>query len=207
MITKYYKDKSGIIWKGPLFLGDKDDAQSFFATYDLSEERRVLDPSWVEIEQAFAVTLEVLNKYIQHMQLSINAPLLRRSREVAVRAHIDQKRWNGDAYVTHPFRVSEAGETENEKIVGNLHDVVEDSDVTLDMLSKFGFTQEQVEAVDSVTRRDGESYLDFVLRSKKNNIGRQVKIYDLNDNLRDLGGDINHNRKEKYQMAVWMLGH
>ena len=130
--------------------------------------------------------------------------MLERSRQVAVQAHIDQTRWNGDAYVTHPFRVSAAGRTADEKIVGNLHDVVEDSDVTLDMLRSFGFTQEQVVAVDSVTRRDGESYLDFVLRSKRNRIGCRVKINDLNDNLRDQHRG-NHNRKEKYEMAIWML--
>lgn len=73
--------------------------------------------------------------------------------------------------------------TEEEKIVALLHDVIEDTNVTASDLLTEGFPPSIVEAVLSVSRNEGESYEDFVIRSKKNPIGRQVKIHDLEDNM------------------------
>lgn len=162
------------------------------------------------------MSLEALNEFLQHTQLDSSASMVERARQVAVQAHLGQTRWNGDAYVTHPFRVAEAmlrrGITEDGQIVANLHDVIEDTDVTLDDLRAFGFSEEQIVAVDSVTKRNGENYLDFVLRAKANPIGRCVKIEDIEDNLRDItdaregqSRDLHENRRAKYQMALWIL--
>jgi len=64
-----------------------------------------------------------------------------------------------------------------------LHDVVEDTDWTLERLREEGFSDEVLEAVDCLTHRGGESYQEFVERVRANPIARQVKIADLEDNM------------------------
>ena len=66
----------------------------------------------------------------------------------------------------------------DERIVAVLHDVVEDTDCTFDRLRTEGFAESVLEALDAVTRREGESYEDFVQRAAKNPIGRNVKRAD-----------------------------
>ena len=64
-----------------------------------------------------------------------------------------------------------------------MHDVIEDTNITASYLLTEGFPTTIVETILSVTRNEGESYNDFILRSKLNTIGRQVKIHDLEDNM------------------------
>jgi (p)ppGpp synthase/HD superfamily hydrolase len=107
---------------------------------------------------------------------------------IATLAHDGIKRWNGDAYITHPIRVSNTFEDEIHRTVAVLHDVVEDTDVTAADLRK-EFPDEIVDAVIALTKRyfdENETYKEFILRSKKNPIARLVKIADINDNMRDL---------------------
>ena len=104
--------------------------------------------------------------------------------ELAISAHNGQfDTHNGRPYIEHPFRVMNAGHTLQEKIVGVLHDVVEDSDMTLTQLKESGFSEEIVDAVDSMTKRENESYDDYILRVQKNPIGVRVKMNDLTDNM------------------------
>ena len=70
-----------------------------------------------------------------------------------------------------------------ERIAGVLHDVVEDSCVTLEDLKQAGFSSEVVDAVDALTRRADERYEDYLLRCRKNPIARVVKRADLHDNM------------------------
>lgn len=158
--------------------------------------------------------LDNINKYLEDaIQLDADSSMIERARHVAVQAHIEQTRWNGDAYVTHPMRVATSLlrpttiSPDDEQVVAYLHDVVEDTELTLKDLRSFGFSETQLMAIDSVTERKGESYLDFILRAKENKIGRAVKIADIQDNLRDLVGEVNKSRKEKYILAVWVLQH
>jgi (p)ppGpp synthase/HD superfamily hydrolase len=75
-------------------------------------------------------------------------------------------------------------ETEEEKIVAILHDVVEDTDWTFDALRKEGFSETVIEALETVTKySEEENYDDFIQRSLKNDIGRKVKIAVLRENL------------------------
>ena len=103
--------------------------------------------------------------------------------DIAVSAHSGQFDKAGVPYILHPLRVMGGVKTVSEKIVGVLHDVVEDTDITLDdLLNKYKFPQYIVDAVDSVTARENESYNSFIQRVKLNKIGRKVKIVDLRDN-------------------------
>ena len=102
---------------------------------------------------------------------------------IAMRAHEGQKDKAGQDYVTHPIRVAERCDDLRARVVALLHDTIEDSDVTADYLREEGFTEEIVEAVLAVTRREGEDYEAYVRRAAQNELGRIVKLADLEDNM------------------------
>jgi (p)ppGpp synthase/HD superfamily hydrolase len=102
---------------------------------------------------------------------------------LAVEAHQGQVDKNGAPYILHPLRVMLRLESDLAKIVGVLHDVVEDTAVTFDDLRQRGYSEEMIAALDGVTRREGESYEEFVTRSQAHPISWQVKLADLEDNM------------------------
>ena len=106
---------------------------------------------------------------------------------LAVTAHEGQVDKAGQPYVLHPLRVMLALKSTEERIVGVLHDVVEDCDVSLEELREHGFSAAVIQAIDSVTKRPEEKgddgYQSFVVRAGKNPTGRRVKIADLMDNM------------------------
>src|SRR5205823_11086434 len=99
---------------------------------------------------------------------------LERAIAIAAEAHTGQLDKAGAPYVLHPLRVMLRMKTEEERIAAALHDVVEDSDWSLVALRDEGFSEAIVRAVDSVTRRSGESYEEFVSRAGLDPIGRRV---------------------------------
>jgi hypothetical protein len=116
----------------------------------------------------------------------------------------------GEAYILHPLRVMLAVRSSDERIVGVLHDLVEDTPWTLEQLRAEGFSGAVVEAVDAMTRREGEDYFDFVRRAGANPLARPVKVADLRDNL-DLTriaapNQRDHDRCERYRQALALLG-
>lgn len=100
---------------------------------------------------------------------------------LATDAHAGQVDKLGVTYILHPLRVMLAFADPVDQTVAVLHDVVEDTDVTLDDLRSFG--TEVVDAVDALTRRKDEVYMDFVHRAAKNPRAKRVKIQDIYDNL------------------------
>ena len=109
---------------------------------------------------------------------------LERAIEIATEAHKGQYDKAGNDYIGHPLRVMEMGKTENEKIVGVLHDVVEDTDWTFEALAAEGFSEEVIAALRCVTKlSENENYDDFIERVKKNPLAVAVKINDLSDNM------------------------
>ena len=129
--------------------------------------------------------------------------------QLAVQAHHGQRDKAGEPYILHPLRVMQRMETDWERIVAILHDVVEDTPVTLADLRRAGFPQTVLTAVDCLTMREGENYDAFIQRAKANPIARRVKMADLEDNL-----DLNRlprvtaadqKRLEKYQRALVAL--
>jgi (p)ppGpp synthase/HD superfamily hydrolase len=110
-------------------------------------------------------------------------PTLEDAIALAVDAHRGQVDRVGQPYILHPLRVMFRLHRELDKIVGVLHDVVEDSELTLDDLRRQGYSEEVVEALDGVTRREGETYEEFVGRSLAHPVSRRVKLADLDDNM------------------------
>ena len=109
---------------------------------------------------------------------------LERAIEIATQAHEGQVDKAGNAYIGHPLRVMALGKTEQEKIAGVLHDIVEDTPWTFEMLEAEGFDPEIIAALKCVTKiSENEDYDDFIERVKKNPLAVAVKINDLTDNM------------------------
>lgn len=102
---------------------------------------------------------------------------------IALCAHQGQKDKAGAPYILHPLRVMMRMETELEMVAAVLHDVVEDSALTVEDLYREGIPEAAVKAVVHLTRGEGESYDEFIERVKQNEIARKVKLADLEDNM------------------------
>jgi len=110
-------------------------------------------------------------------------PTLEDAISLAVEKHRGQVDKAGQPYILHPMRVMCRMKTEQEMMVAVLHDLIEDTDVTLDDLREAGYPEAVVTAVDYLSRRDGESYEDFTKRIMGNPLAVQVKLGDLLDNM------------------------
>jgi (p)ppGpp synthase/HD superfamily hydrolase len=110
-------------------------------------------------------------------------PTLEDAISLAVEAHRGQRDKAGQTYVLHPLRVMMRLDTELERMVAVLHDVVEDSPYSLDRLRALGYPEPVLEALDCLTRREGESYEAFIERVRPHPLARRVKLADLEDNM------------------------
>jgi len=131
---------------------------------------------------------------------------LERAIAIAANGHEGQLDKGGQPYVLHPLRMVLRLRGSEERIVAALHDVVEDCGVTLEQLRDGGFSETVVEAIQSVTRRPGETYDAFIARAARNPIGRRVKLADLEDNS-DLSriaspSPADRERVDKYRRAI-----
>jgi (p)ppGpp synthase/HD superfamily hydrolase len=135
---------------------------------------------------------------------------LERAIRIAVDAHAGQTDKAGAPYVLHPLRMMLRMTSDDERIVAVLHDVCEDCpDWTFDRLRAEGIPDHLIEALQSVTKREGEDYESFVRRAAANPIGRQVKLADLHDNC-DLSRiatpyERDFARIEKYRRAIAVI--
>ncbi|MEB3338692.1 MAG: phosphohydrolase [Leptolyngbyaceae bacterium] len=111
------------------------------------------------------------------------AHLLGRAIAIAATAHQHQLDKAHSPYILHPLRLMLRGRTVTEQIVAVLHDVVEDSDWTLEQLAAEGFSAEVLGAIASLTHHPEESYEQFIDRVLLNPLATQVKLYDLEDNM------------------------
>jgi (p)ppGpp synthase/HD superfamily hydrolase len=108
---------------------------------------------------------------------------IERAIAIAAEAHAGQVDKAGAPYVLHPLRIMLSLSTFEERVVGVLHDVCEDCPGwDFDRLRGEGFAAPVIDALDAVTKRDGEDYEAFVMRAAANPIGRRVKLADLRDN-------------------------
>jgi (p)ppGpp synthase/HD superfamily hydrolase len=102
---------------------------------------------------------------------------------IALEAHENQTDRYGAPYILHPLRVMMAVTDETEKIVALLHDVIEDSSWTGEMLLKEGFEPLLVSSVEALSKTPGEDYMDYIRRTTLNSITIHVKLADLSDNM------------------------
>ena len=103
------------------------------------------------------------------------------AKRLATQMHEGQTDKAGLPYVTHPQRVALRLTTPEAQVVGWLHDTVEDTGLSLSEIeARFG--PQTAAAVDAISRRDGESWDDYLDRVKRNPLAREVKISDLIDN-------------------------
>ena len=136
---------------------------------------------------------------------------LERAIAIAAEAHAGQKDRGGAPYILHPIRLMIQMDSEDAMMAAVLHDVVEDSVWTLDDLRKEGYSNEVLNAVDSLTHRDkeGENYWDYIQRTKNDPIAIKVKLADLEDNLNpDRLNEVtekDEKRFDRYRKAQEML--
>ena len=134
---------------------------------------------------------------------------LDRAIELAKQHHEGQTDKAGNPYIEHPLRVMNQMESEEEKIVAVLHDIVEDTDISLDDLRNEGFREKVESAVECLTKQDGENYDSYIERISFNKLAIKIKLADLEDN-RDLTRlpevtDKDLERVEKYDKALEKL--
>ena len=108
---------------------------------------------------------------------------LERAIAIAAAAHAGQLDKAGQPYILHPLRVMLRVNTEEERIAAVLHDVVEDTSVTLEQLAGEGFAEEVLVAIEALTKNVGESRMDAARRAVKNRIARTVKLADNAENM------------------------
>lgn len=102
---------------------------------------------------------------------------------IAAQVHEGQLDKAGQPYILHVLRVMMGCHSPDAQVAAALHDVVEDSDWTLDDLRREGFSETVIEIVDALTRREGEDYFAFARRAAATPLGREVKRADLLDNM------------------------
>lgn len=105
--------------------------------------------------------------------------MLEKAYNVALKFHFGQVDKGGNPYIYHSIMVSNMVCGNDNKIVGLLHDVVEDTELTLNGLSIIGFKLKIIQAIDGITKRKGESLESYLERVKSNEIATVVKIADL----------------------------
>ena len=103
--------------------------------------------------------------------------------EIAAREHAGDIDKGGNPYIFHPLRLMFAVKTPFEKMAAILHDVVEDTSVSLDDLRNEGFHPDVIAAIEALTKRKGESRLEAAARAAANPIARVVKLADVTDNM------------------------
>lgn len=102
---------------------------------------------------------------------------------LAINAHGKQLDRNGQPYIGHCFRVMSAGQTLEEKIVGVLHDILEDTKMSIIDLSAEGFSEHVIDAVHTLTKLENEDYDHYIGRVERNDLAIRVKLNDLTDNM------------------------
>lgn len=138
----------------------------------------------------------------------INTKLTRLASKIAYKAHAGQTDKAGVPYIFHPIHIAEQMDSEESCVVALLHDVIEDSDITLEILSKY-FNDDIIAALRVLTKKENDDYIIYIKRVKTNKLATKVKIKDLEHN-RDLTRldevtDKDRKRSSKYWEAIRYL--
>ena len=112
----------------------------------------------------------------------IYTPQTKKALKLCFEAHKDQLDKSGLPYVFHPFHLAEQMTDEKTTVAALLHDVAEDTPITLDDLAEMGFDSDVIDALRLLTHDDDTPYMDYVAKIKPNPIARAVKLADLAHN-------------------------
>ena len=139
----------------------------------------------------------------------IYTPKTKNALKLCFEAHKEQVDKSGMPYVFHPFHLAEQMNTEETTIVALLHDLVEDTDYTIEALVDMGFDKSITDAIALMTHADNVAYMDYVRTIKDNPIAKSVKLADLKHNsdltrLDTIDGKA-LSRREKYLKAIAIL--
>lgn len=163
--------------------------------------------NWFGFEEAeetltYEEDREILEKLYDDLA---RASLLEKAIGIALDAHAGQLDKSGQAYILHPLRVMMSLNDETDRICAVLHDVVEDSDISLGDLRNYEFSMEIVKTVGLLTRREGEDYDDYISRVLLSDRACRVKLMDLKDNMSrtpfDKGNPSYEERTTRYKRA------
>lgn len=139
----------------------------------------------------------------------IYTEMTKKALRLSFSAHKDQVDKSGIPYVYHPFHLAEQMDSEEAVIVALLHDVVEDTDYTIEDLIEMGFSKSVTDALKLMTHDETVPYMDYVANIKPNPIARAVKLADLRHNS-DISrletvDDKALRRVQKYKEAIAFL--
>ncbi len=139
----------------------------------------------------------------------IYTPKTKMALKLCFEAHKEQTDKSGIPYVFHPFHLAEQMKTEETTVVALLHDLVEDTEYTIEDLMNMGFDQSITDAIALMTHADDVDYMEYVRKIKENPIAKEVKLADLkhNSDLTRLD-TVDENalkRREKYLKATALL--
>ena len=139
----------------------------------------------------------------------IYTKLTKKALLTAYEAHRGQYDRTGLPYIFHPYHLAEQMDDEYSVCTALLHDVVEDTDISIEGLKKAGFPDEVLKAVELLTHKDGVDYFDYVRAIRSDPLAVKVKLADLehNSDATRLGNitDRDRERLEKYEKAKQIL--
>ena len=139
----------------------------------------------------------------------IYTPKSKKALKLCFEAHKNQIDKSDMPYVFHPFHLAEQMKTEETTVVALLHDVVEDTDYTLEDLSNMGFDKPIIDALALLTHDPAVEYMDYVKAIKSNPIAKAVKLADLRHNSDltrlDIVTEKALERQQKYLKAIAFL--
>lgn len=136
-------------------------------------------------------------------------PKTKQAMKLCFEAHKNQTDKSGIPYVFHPFYLAEQMQTEDATVVALLHDVVEDTDYTLQDLAEMGFGETVITALSLLTHDPAVEYMDYVQAIKNNPVAKAVKLADLRHNSDptrvESPDEAMLARWEKYRQAIALL--
>lgn len=136
--------------------------------------------------------------------------LTKKAMKIAYDAHQGQLDKGGLPYVFHPWHLAEQMDDEISTIAALLHDVVEDTDWTLEQLAAEGFPQEAMEVLALLTHPEGQPYMEYIAGLQHNPVAVKIKLADLRHNsdftrLSAVTADQRERLERKYAPAFALL--
>ena len=141
----------------------------------------------------------------------IYTELTNKAMKIAYAAHHGQVDYNGIPYIFHPIHLAEQMDDEVSCCAALLHDVVEDTSVTMEELAR-EFPAEVIDVLKLLTHDDSVDYFDYIRAIKANPIATKIKLADLahnSDQSRCIGSGLTPERlaywQQKYEKANRIL--